>query len=170
MKLKKIGILLFIFLISFSFAGCQKEEEYTNEKNMEAVEKYPQLIKVEKQLKKQFPFPKEDTDCIRLSVPEDYIFVDLFFKETVTKKQMVDAIQYTMKEIRSFSSDEFIISSKVSYTEEEKHTADIKGFMRVFCAEGAEGGSWEIYTSSNERKKFDPDAVEEGQAVDYFQE
>lgn len=171
MKLKKFIILLFTILISFSFIGCQ--EEYTNEQNMEAVEKYPELIKLEKNLKKKFPFPKDKQECIRFDLSEyedeNYIHVQLSFKETVTKKQLVEALQYTAKEIKSFSDDNISMDGLISYTEDETFSGT-KGFMEVFYTNGAEKGSWEIVKiPSNKRESFDPDDVEEGKAIEYFE-
>lgn len=50
MKLKKFGILFCILVVFFSLSGCEKQEEYTNEQNMEVVKEFPQLINVKKYL------------------------------------------------------------------------------------------------------------------------
>lgn len=157
MRLKKLGILLFIFLISFSFAGCEK-----NEREKKAIGKY---------LKENFPAPEKESDLIHFTERENSLFVSLYFKESITKKEMIDAIKYTEEQINSFHESSYTIQAGVKYKDDGEWDYDMyerKGKIKVYYYDMIEKGGWEIEIHPNKWEAFNPNDIDEGEPLEDF--
>lgn len=159
MKLKRIIILFCIFLISFSFAGCEK-----NGREKKAIGKY---------LKENFPAPEKESDVIYFSFTEDkeFLFVSLYFKESITKKEMINAIIYTEKQINLFHKSSYVIQAGAKYTDDGEWDYDMyerKGKIKVYYHNMRKKEGWEIETHPGKWEAFNPDDIDEEEPLEDF--
>lgn len=164
----------------------------------DVVDMFPQLKEVREYLLDNYPLTREEQEkqLFRTkgfeSLPISFYYDDrmengeyikqvttnLFFEKTVTKKQMVEAINYVsekMKEI--FLEDEEItvhIVAFVGYTEDgilqENLYLETEAFSLEYKRNASENVKWEIRTAPNKWIPFDPNGVQEGEKPRVFAE
>lgn len=203
MNFKKAVVLIMSMFLVFGIAGCKEKGPKSNYLSNDEVEKrYPLLKETKEYLLEHYPFPREVQEYRYEKNPVkflyrcgegtgDCLYVDLYFEESVTKRQMIEASEYVAEKFKEIFSENDIVTLKVEtgviYTDDGTFVREMwtnKEKIRASFFRGRpEDISWKIttveegetndflrdYDNESDSQKpavwipFDPESVKEGE-------